>query len=193
MAPNRRIRLRSVSTAVAAIVVIVAVSGCVTQNHRATIDSINSSKPVSASAMYVTAEGGYVGPQEYEIVEHIEFTVDSIGSVTGDTENTISIDEEIGDAVARTDADAIVNFEFYAVEYDTGNLGYVIFTRIFGGMMAGVGFPLIFLEYTTDIGIGFTAVGGASLITSFILPSASESRWTLGFEGDAVRTVRPEP
>lgn len=182
---NRNTRIRRVLI-VFLMISVFLVSSCVTQDHMVTIEPIDSSAPVSGSSSFLR-DGGYVGPEEYELIEHVSFTVESIGTVSGKTEDAISIDDQIDELVDSRGGDAMVNFGVYAQTQDPGNLGYVIFTRIFGGMMTGMGLPFLFLEYTVGTGAAFVGVGGTSLLVSFILPSMSESRWTIRFEGDVVQ------
>jgi hypothetical protein len=171
------------------IVSLLGLSSCVTQNHRVEWRTPEIETPISASPYYLTPQNELVGPEEYRIVDHFSFTREAVGKVEGTTESEISIDEDLKKVIGSVEARAVVNLQVYAQGHDPGNLFPTVFTRIFGSMMLIFGGPFLLIDGLQEVGLYLAAPGAVSLGISYILPANSESRWTIGFEGDLVEPL----
>jgi hypothetical protein len=190
----RRQRIPLTALAASAMVLLL-LGACTTTDHRVTIEPPQTEKPVSASGSYVTADGRLVTPSGYRIVDHVAFTKVDTAPVAETTKNTMTIDSELEEVFTEYDADALVNLKVYAENYDPGNTSAVGANKIMGSMFLGFGLPFLIIgaadpmlgDIFIPMGAVFSGVGGVQLGLAFVLPGMSESVWTIGFEGDAVR------
>ncbi|MFP4114675.1 MAG: hypothetical protein ACOC2Y_08025 [Spirochaetota bacterium] len=181
--------IRRLVTVALSAAVVLAVGACTTTNHALHIAPIDSDVPVSASAYYVDAEGQVIGPDDYEITDYFEHEVRVEGQVAAENGDSVDITHAVEEAIAPTNAAAVVNFRTIGYQFDPGNTGMIGFTRIFGGGMLICGGLFLALsqgeEPLAPIGGGFAALGLGSMGYSFLFPG--ETAWTIRFEGEAVR------
>ena len=114
--------------------------------------------------------------------------------MAGESTSEITIDQDLTSIIEQYNADAIINLQIYVDNYDPGNTYVTGFLRIFGGASLILGVPILIWglaegddEFLIPFGAVFSTAGGVCLATSFLLPSASKSIWTIGFDGDAVK------
>jgi general stress protein CsbA len=171
-------------------------SGCVTQDHRLTIEAPDTEKPVSASGSYITEEGSHVPPEGYEIIDHFKITRRVSAPVVGKSENSLDLQPVINELLQEDGAEAVVNLQIFAEDYDEGNVRAVGALNVSGWFLTGMGVPLVIAGladgyeenyYMVDMFAVMSLIGGGCLTASYILPNYSESAWIVGLEGDTVR------
>ena len=75
-----------------------------TQDHRLTIESPDTEKPVSASGSYITEEGSHVPPEGYEIIDHFKITRRVSAPVVGKSQSSLDLQPVINELLQSESA-----------------------------------------------------------------------------------------
>jgi hypothetical protein len=172
---------------------------CTTTNHTVFISETDLQTPVSASGFFVGPGSTVYGKDSYTVVEH--FALDGRFENPSGAKGYMAMDlkKYLDPVIKRDKADAIVNLQIYAKQYDMGNmLGIGIMRNV--GISAGVVAGLFLLTGAfddtgtsegiikmSDIGLGFAIPAAIGLGGSYLLEMFSKTAWTIGIEGDAVK------
>ena len=170
-------------------------TGCVGTTHSVTVEPVKIATPVSASGLVLDGTGAVRGPDQYQVIKHIEKTETLSAPICGTRVTPLVLDPLLAPAIQETGADAVANLKVYARSYDAGNtvlVGVFENVAIMSGFVAGISF-LSMAAFGDDqgtftgMGIGFGSVALTAAVVDIILAFTSDSTWEMGVEADAVK------